>query len=114
MAGLKEPHTSWVLPLNDKYYTLDEDEKAFFKKETRIEDDDELKKHIIAVQTKAFPVCLYPYWCKEHTLIRVGKRFINILAFASSSSRGRLGTTTYADSLTVILQAEVGAPARVQ
>ncbi|KIK62618.1 hypothetical protein GYMLUDRAFT_72806 [Collybiopsis luxurians FD-317 M1] len=35
--------------------------KAFFKQLTRIQDDTELKEHIIAVQTKAFAI--YPYPC---------------------------------------------------
>jgi len=58
---LKRGPKAWVLPLNEKYYTLDEEEEAFFKAQTRIDDADELKRHIIAVQTKAFEI--YPYPC---------------------------------------------------
>lgn len=42
--------------LDEKFYSLDEEEKSFFKKETGIQDDEELKAHIIAVQTKAYSV----------------------------------------------------------
>ena len=38
-------------------YAPDEEEKAFMKATTGIQDDEELKAHIIAVQTKAFGVC---------------------------------------------------------
>lgn len=55
-------HNAWYLPLDEKYYNLDEDEKNFFKVETGISDDDELKKHIITVQTKAFSVGNLFYW----------------------------------------------------
>lgn len=42
--------------LTDELYNLDNEEKAFFKTVTKIEDDEELKQHIIAVQTKAYAV----------------------------------------------------------
>ncbi|KAE9386147.1 hypothetical protein BT96DRAFT_928414 [Gymnopus androsaceus JB14] len=45
---------SFYLPLDEKYYKLDEEEKTFFKKETGIQDDAALKEHMIAVQIKAF------------------------------------------------------------
>ncbi|KAF8153998.1 hypothetical protein B0H34DRAFT_719962 [Crassisporium funariophilum] len=51
---------NWVLPLNNDFYSLDEEEKAFFQKESGIVDDNELKDHIIAVQAKAFSVFPYP------------------------------------------------------
>jgi hypothetical protein len=40
---------------------LDADELAFFKAQTKIQDDDELKSHITAVQAKAYK--FYPYPC---------------------------------------------------
>lgn len=43
-------------PLDDKLYDLDVDERSFFKKCTGIEDDEALKQHIIALQTKAYEV----------------------------------------------------------
>ncbi|KAE9399597.1 hypothetical protein BT96DRAFT_820362 [Gymnopus androsaceus JB14] len=57
---MTQPNNTWFLPLDEKYYNLDEEEKHFFKKETGIQDDDELKKHIITVQNKAFSICPYP------------------------------------------------------
>lgn len=43
-------------PLDEQLYDLDAEEREFFKKETGIETDEELKKHLIAVQTKAYLV----------------------------------------------------------
>ncbi|EIW76347.1 hypothetical protein CONPUDRAFT_130924 [Coniophora puteana RWD-64-598 SS2] len=47
--------------LDDRYYNLKPNESAFFKAQTGITDDNELKKQIIAVQKKAYEV--FPYWC---------------------------------------------------
>lgn len=44
------------IPLNDGLYATDDEAKAFYKAETRIDDDDELKTHICAVQNKAYSV----------------------------------------------------------
>ncbi|KAE9400131.1 hypothetical protein BT96DRAFT_965450 [Gymnopus androsaceus JB14] len=52
--------TAYYLALDEKYYDLDEEEITFFKKQTGIEDDAKLKKHIIAIQTKAFAIHPYP------------------------------------------------------
>ena len=41
--------------------SLTENELAFFKAQTRIDDDGELKNHIFAVQAKAYSV--FPYGC---------------------------------------------------
>ncbi|THH07311.1 hypothetical protein EW146_g9358 [Bondarzewia mesenterica] len=51
----------YKLPLDEKYYSLDEAESAFFKRQTGIQDDKELKKHLLAVQAAAYSV--YPYPC---------------------------------------------------
>lgn len=56
MGDLPTEHKTWNLPLNDKYYDLDDDAKTFFKKETGIQEDEALRTHIIAVQRKAFSV----------------------------------------------------------
>ena len=50
---------SWVKPLDEALYAPAEEEKAFMKATTGIEDDDELKRHIIGVQIKAFEVCIH-------------------------------------------------------
>lgn len=46
----------WSDSLDEKLYDLDEVEKAFFKAETGIEDDEELKRHIMDTKAKAFAV----------------------------------------------------------
>ena len=43
-------------PLNPDFYNLKEDELAFFQNLTGINDETELKSHIISVQTKAYEV----------------------------------------------------------
>ncbi|KAF8632186.1 hypothetical protein AX15_001954 [Amanita polypyramis BW_CC] len=48
------------LPLDESLYSLDSEELSFFKACTKIGDDDALKKHIIAVQAKAYKVFPYP------------------------------------------------------
>jgi hypothetical protein len=42
-------------------YELDADELTFFKAQTKIQDDEELKTRIAAVQAEAYKV--YPYHC---------------------------------------------------
>ncbi|PIL22630.1 hypothetical protein GSI_15321 [Ganoderma sinense ZZ0214-1] len=52
---MSETHRpGWDKPLDPALYTLDEEEKAFMKAATGIQDDEELKTHVLAVQTKAF------------------------------------------------------------
>ncbi|TFK45994.1 hypothetical protein OE88DRAFT_1638905 [Heliocybe sulcata] len=60
MTDLSDAPKPWLLPLDDRYYYLDEEEAYFFKTETGITDEDELKRHIISVQKKAFEVHQYP------------------------------------------------------
>lgn len=43
-------------PLDASYYSLEPEETAFFKAYIGIEDDEELKQHIIKVQTDAYVV----------------------------------------------------------
>jgi len=49
-----------VAPPDEKFYQLDEQELAFFKSQTGIEDDEKLKQHIVKVQRDAFEVHPYP------------------------------------------------------
>ncbi|KAF8588575.1 hypothetical protein K439DRAFT_1334874 [Ramaria rubella] len=49
------------MPLDASKYNLKEDEKVFFKAQTGIDDDTELRKHILDVQAQAYAV--YPYPC---------------------------------------------------
>ena len=47
--------------LDESLYSLTEEERTFFKQQTGIPDDDELKAHILRVQAEAYEVCtLYP------------------------------------------------------
>ena len=49
-----------TMDLSDEY-ELDADELAFFKAQTKIQDEEELKSHITAVRTRAYKI--YPYPC---------------------------------------------------
>jgi hypothetical protein len=48
-----------ISPLNESFYSLDSEELAFFKANTKITDDDALKKHIMTVQAKAYKARCY-------------------------------------------------------
>ncbi|TBU33176.1 hypothetical protein BD309DRAFT_602586 [Dichomitus squalens] len=50
----------WDLPLDPTMYAPDEEEKTFMKATTGIQDDEELKEHIFAIQAKAFTIYKYP------------------------------------------------------
>ncbi len=45
-------------PLDESLYKLDDEELAFVKAHSGIEDEEELKKHILAVQAEAYEVSL--------------------------------------------------------
>ncbi|PFH52914.1 hypothetical protein AMATHDRAFT_1652 [Amanita thiersii Skay4041] len=49
------------VPLDERLFSLDNEAAEFFKSQTGIIDDEELKKHILDVQAKAYRV--YPYPC---------------------------------------------------
>jgi len=49
-----------IPPPDDGYFALNPDEAAFFKAQTGIKDDEELKRHIISVQHKAYEFAPYP------------------------------------------------------
>jgi hypothetical protein len=46
------------LALDESLYNLTEEERTFFKQQTGISDDDELKAHISRVQAEAYEVCI--------------------------------------------------------
>jgi len=50
----------YAYPLDESLYRPTSEEIAFFKSLTRIDDDEDLKKHIISVQTKAYEIFPYP------------------------------------------------------
>ncbi|KAH9933146.1 uncharacterized protein BXZ73DRAFT_101113 [Epithele typhae] len=73
------------LQLDPALYSLDAEEKAFFRALTGINNDNELKAHVIAVQKKAFEVYTHPCirtfdfaWLKMSRLPAYG----NLLAMA--------------------------------
>ena len=43
--------------LDERLYDLTDEERSFFKQQTGIQDDDELKAHILQVQAEAYKVC---------------------------------------------------------
>ena len=49
-------HDDWDRTLDDEFYDPDPEALAFYKKETGIDDDSELKQHILRVQKEAFSV----------------------------------------------------------
>ena len=87
------PHVYPKLSLEERFYNLDQEERDFFKKETGIKDDEELKTHLIAVQTKAYSVSLYRYKATISLLTVILYRFIAILALGSLSLQGTSGKT---------------------
>lgn len=55
MANL-EPPSRYLIKIDEKLYSLDEEETAFFKQQTGIHDDELLKQHIFEKQAEAFEV----------------------------------------------------------
>ena len=43
--------------LDESLYKLGGDQAEFFKQQTRIVDDEDLKRHVLAVQKEAYDVC---------------------------------------------------------
>jgi hypothetical protein len=59
MTSYNNPDTTkekFAFPLDQSLYQPTEEEKSFFKLLTGINDDEDLKQHIITVQTKAYEV----------------------------------------------------------
>jgi hypothetical protein len=48
------PWKRYEPPLENERYELDEDQLAFFKSQTGIYDDEELRRHIFKIQRKAY------------------------------------------------------------
>ncbi|TFY73959.1 hypothetical protein EWM64_g10053, partial [Hericium alpestre] len=55
MSRVELPHVDH-LDLDPSLYNLKGDEVAFYKQQTGIQDDEELKRHIIEIQTGAYAV----------------------------------------------------------
>ena len=54
--SIAQPNES--VPLNESLYKLDEAEYEFWSAQTGVKDPEELKNHIIAVQTEIYKVSL--------------------------------------------------------
>ena len=54
--------------LDESLYNLKEDEAAFFKSQTGIQDDEALKRHIINMQTEAYKVSGNSGGCQSLTI----------------------------------------------
>ncbi|KAI0795120.1 hypothetical protein C8Q75DRAFT_712487 [Abortiporus biennis] len=72
-------------PLKEELYNLQPQEIEFFKQQTGIQDDDELKRHIIDVQKEAYAV--FPYTC----IRRFGFTVLKISRFPAYQELLRLG-----------------------
>lgn len=56
MTDISKGHTSWCKPLDASLYNPDEEETTFLKQTIAIDDDDELRRHILSLQERAFSV----------------------------------------------------------
>ena len=43
--------------LDERLYNLNDEERSFYKEQSGIQDDEELKAHILQVQAEAYKVC---------------------------------------------------------
>jgi hypothetical protein len=48
---------SYPKALDERLYDLNDEERSFFKDQSGIQDDEELKAHIFQVQAEAYKVC---------------------------------------------------------
>jgi len=63
--------------LDERFYDLTDQERAFFKQQTGIQDDDELKTHILQVQAEAYKVHPYPCIRRFHFVkLSISRLFI--------------------------------------
>lgn len=78
------------MALDERLYDLTEEERTFFKQQTGIQGDDELKAHLIQVQAEAYEVCILEHRHCQHRKMKFmnsGFRFFLTFAFASSISQ---------------------------
>ncbi|TFK75137.1 hypothetical protein BDN72DRAFT_892489 [Pluteus cervinus] len=57
---IDKSHALVNIPLDESLYSLNDVETAFFKEQTGIQDDEELKQHVLSVQKSAYAVYGYP------------------------------------------------------
>jgi hypothetical protein len=87
------------MALDERLYDLTEDERTFFKEQTGIQSDDELKAHLFQVQAEAYEVGWDQSICEtssartEIEFCFIENRFILTLAFVSSISQSEFPVT---------------------
>ena len=63
--NISTPHESaqprYYKALDERLYDLNDEERSFFKDQSGIQDDEELKAHIFQVQAEAYKVCSQKY-----------------------------------------------------
>ena len=80
MTGIIDTQTyTGTLALDPSLYSLRENESVFLKQLTKIDDDEKLKEHILAVQREAFEV-MTPWLLSHKELLISFFRFIRIHA----------------------------------
>ena len=72
--------------LDERFYDLTDEERTFFKQQTGIQDDEELKTHILQVQVEAYKVCRLVPLANDRMTLVVQHRFILTHASAASIS----------------------------
>ena len=74
-ANMTKLHAALRAPLDDKLYSLDAEEIAFYKEKTGIHDDGKLKEHVVRVQHDAYEVriALAIGLCRSSHLIFAGQ-----------------------------------------
>jgi len=77
-----------VKPLDPSLYFLDPKLEKLFKTSTGIQDDEELKAHILKVQDEAYRVRYKIVFSSVDTLISSTTSLFHILAFGSSLLQG--------------------------
>lgn len=75
-----------AFPLDDKAYPLQEGtpELEFWKVQTGMRDNEELKQHIIKIQKEAYSVSVHPMLCFLILNMRCPHSFLRMGAFAIS------------------------------
>lgn len=83
-------HYSREFALDDTGYGLDEEESKFFRSQTGIQDEAQLKEHLLKVQAEALAIRQYRYvvYLFFH-FIYCPSQQIHILAFETSDSRSK-------------------------
>ena len=93
----------YFLPLEESLYSLGDAESVFFKSQTGIQDDEQLKKHIVMIQEQAFSVrnsLLSASCCQLSYTVSPYIRFIRTRAFVTTRSQSMAMTRRHCMILT--------------